>query len=74
MTTPTSPGTKVRDIHDAGAMLVRPDGYIAWRQSDPVWDADEATDRIALRTDRILATPNRPRPTVRKRPMNPPVH
>ncbi|SNS74946.1 FAD-dependent monooxygenase [Rhodococcoides kyotonense] len=33
---------QVREIHEAGAILVRPDGYIAWRHSTPVWDDAEA--------------------------------
>jgi 2,4-dichlorophenol 6-monooxygenase len=31
-----------REIHEAGALLVRPDGYIAWRHSNPVWDDSDA--------------------------------
>jgi 2,4-dichlorophenol 6-monooxygenase len=43
---------RVREIHEAGALLVRPDGYIAWRQSAAVWDAEEAREQLgaALRT------------------------
>jgi 2,4-dichlorophenol 6-monooxygenase len=33
---------RVREIHEAGALLVRPDGYIAWRQPAAVWNDDEA--------------------------------
>lgn len=33
---------QIREIPDAGALLVRPDGYIAWRHSFEVWDAREA--------------------------------
>ncbi|MGW5301004.1 FAD-dependent monooxygenase [Rhodococcus aetherivorans] len=33
---------RVRDIDEAGALLVRPDGYVAWRHSAPVWDDTEA--------------------------------
>ncbi|MFF4799581.1 hypothetical protein ACFY1U_14340 [Streptomyces sp. NPDC001351] len=33
---------RARDIHEAGALLVRPDGYIAWRHSEAVWDDEEA--------------------------------
>lgn len=32
----------VRDIEEAGALLVRPDGHIAWRHSAAVWGPDEA--------------------------------
>jgi len=31
------------EIEEAGALLVRPDGYVAWRVSSSVWDAEEAT-------------------------------
>ncbi|MEU6147473.1 FAD-dependent monooxygenase [Streptomyces sp. NPDC047081] len=33
---------RAREIHEAGALLVRPDGYIAWRHSEAVWEAEEA--------------------------------
>lgn len=33
---------RIREIEDAGAILVRPDGYIAWRHSGSVWDTTEA--------------------------------
>jgi len=44
--------SEVSEIAEAGAILVRPDGYVAWRQSLDVWDVEEATTllRIALRT------------------------
>jgi 2,4-dichlorophenol 6-monooxygenase len=43
---------ELSEIAEAGAILVRPDGYVAWRQSLDVWDVAEATAllRIALRT------------------------
>ncbi|SFI60989.1 MULTISPECIES: FAD-dependent oxidoreductase [Microbacterium] len=37
---------RLREIHDAGALLVRPDGYIAWRCSSPIWDAADAAARL----------------------------
>lgn len=33
---------RVREIDDAGALVVRPDGYIAWRHTQSVWAVDEA--------------------------------
>ena len=45
---------KVREIHEAGALLVRPDGYIAWRQSAPVWDLDTARTELRSALDAIL--------------------
>ena len=37
---------QIRDIPEAGALLVRPDGYIAWRHNHAVWDIDEATSLL----------------------------
>lgn len=37
---------RIRAIHEAGALLVRPDGYIAWRQTAPVHDAAEARQQL----------------------------
>ncbi|MFC1421146.1 FAD-dependent oxidoreductase [Streptacidiphilus cavernicola] len=33
---------RAREIHEAGALLVRPDGYVAWRHGQPVWADEEA--------------------------------
>jgi 2,4-dichlorophenol 6-monooxygenase len=38
---------RVREIHEAGALLVRPDGYIAWRHAEPMWDVDKARDAVS---------------------------
>lgn len=32
----------LRDIHETGALLVRPDGHIAWRHQGEQWDAAQA--------------------------------
>jgi 2,4-dichlorophenol 6-monooxygenase len=45
---------KVREIHEAGAILVRPDGYIAWRQSEPVLDLAEAREQLRAAIDAVL--------------------
>lgn len=37
---------RVREIDEAGAVLVRPDGYVAWRQSEAVMDKDEALRQL----------------------------
>jgi 2,4-dichlorophenol 6-monooxygenase len=29
-------------MDEAGAILVRPDGYVAWRHSSAVWDDEQA--------------------------------
>ncbi|MNP08745.1 2,4-dichlorophenol 6-monooxygenase [compost metagenome] len=44
----------VREIHEAGAVLVRPDGYVAWRQSDAVWAADEAASQLQQALQNVL--------------------
>ena len=43
---------RVREIHEAGALLVRPDGYVAWRQTEPVWDDAEAMHQLQEALDR----------------------
>ena len=45
---------RVREIDEAGALLVRPDGYIAWRQSAAVWDDDEALRQLSAAIDAVL--------------------
>lgn len=45
---------RVSEIHQAGALLVRPDGYIAWRQSEPVWDESTAKDQLSAALNAIL--------------------
>jgi 2,4-dichlorophenol 6-monooxygenase len=49
----------VREIHEAGVVLVRPDGYIAWRHSAPVWDTADAT---RLLDDALTGVLSRPLP------------
>src|SRR3954464_4717749 len=48
---------RVREVHEAGAILVRPDGYVAWRQSAPVWDDAEALHQLE---DALTAVLDRP--------------
>ena len=43
-----------REIHEAGAVLVRPDGYVAWRQSDAVWAADDAASQLQKALQSVL--------------------
>jgi 2,4-dichlorophenol 6-monooxygenase len=47
----------VREIDEAGAVLVRPDGYVAWRQSAAVWDDDEALRQLTDALEAVLARP-----------------
>lgn len=48
---------RVREVHEAGAILVRPDGYVAWRQSGPVWDDADALRQLE---DALTAVLDRP--------------
>ena len=46
---------RIREVEEAGALLVRPDGYVAWRHRDAVWDADAATTLLQGAVDLVLA-------------------
>jgi len=43
-----------REVHEAGCLLVRPDGYVAWRHPGPIWDADDAAKHLSEALDLIL--------------------
>lgn len=45
-----------REMHEAGAILVRPDGYIAWRQAKAQWNAEEAKHEVQQALREILGT------------------
>jgi len=45
---------RVREIDEAGALLVRPDGYIAWRQGEAVWDEAEALRQLSAAIEAVL--------------------
>ena len=45
---------RVREIDEGGALLVRPDGYIAWRHSEAVWDDQTAFDLLQRATATML--------------------
>ena len=47
---------RCREIAEAGALLVRPDGYVAWRHLDAVWDESIAFDTLRSALKAILAT------------------
>ncbi|WP_433634893.1 FAD-dependent oxidoreductase [Nocardia sp. CA-120079] len=62
---------RLREVHEAGAILVRPDGYVAWRHTAPIWHADTAMRELRVAIDSVLgnnvadaATPNRVTDTV----------
>ncbi|WP_416427763.1 FAD-dependent monooxygenase (plasmid) [Pseudomonas sp. App30] len=45
---------RAREVHEAGAILVRPDGYIAWRQSDAVWSDGDALGQLRIAIEAVL--------------------
>jgi 2,4-dichlorophenol 6-monooxygenase len=45
---------RVRDISEAGVLLIRPDGYVAWRCSRPVWDWQEALEQLGQAVSTLL--------------------
>jgi 2,4-dichlorophenol 6-monooxygenase len=45
---------RIREVEEAGAILVRPDGYIAWRCSHAVWDEPTASGLLERALDSIL--------------------
>jgi 2,4-dichlorophenol 6-monooxygenase len=47
--------SRARQIHEAGAILVRPDGYIAWRHADAVWDNEQAIHLLQEALDSVLS-------------------
>ncbi|MDI9930735.1 FAD-dependent monooxygenase [Rhodococcus sp. IEGM 1354] len=51
---------RVREVHEAGAILVRPDGYVAWRHAEPVWDDAEALASLQSALSGILSSPVEP--------------
>jgi 2,4-dichlorophenol 6-monooxygenase len=46
----------VREIEEAGALLVRPDGVVAWRHRRGVADADQAARELGAALVQVLAT------------------
>ena len=49
---------RVRETHEAGALLVRPDGFVAWRQSAAVWSEDDATAQLGAALSAVLGRPD----------------
>ncbi|MEV5835513.1 FAD-dependent monooxygenase [Nocardia sp. NPDC052112] len=45
---------RLREVHEAGAILVRPDGYVAWRHAAPVWDEGTAAKELRCAIDSVL--------------------
>lgn len=46
---------RIREIHEAGALLVRPDGYIAWRRPAAVWDDEDALAHLQSALSGVLS-------------------
>lgn len=49
---------RIREIDEAGALLVRPDGVVAWRDKVGVRDADEATEQLRKALCSVLDLPS----------------
>lgn len=45
---------RAREVEEAGAILVRPDGYVAWRHTVAVWDDEEAFHLLQNAVDAVL--------------------
>lgn len=50
---------QIREVPEAGAILVRPDGYIAWRHNAEIWNRDEALVILEDALSKVLDRPNR---------------
>lgn len=48
---------RAREVDEAGALLVRPDGYVAWRQPAAVWDEEEALTLLQRALTAVLGKP-----------------
>jgi 2,4-dichlorophenol 6-monooxygenase len=49
---------RVREIEEAGALLVRPDGVVAWRDKEGTPDVNHAVDRLSEAIRAVLDLPN----------------
>jgi 2,4-dichlorophenol 6-monooxygenase len=47
--------SRARQTDEAGAILVRPDGYVAWRHTAAVWDDEEAFHLLQQAIDTALS-------------------
>jgi 2,4-dichlorophenol 6-monooxygenase len=50
----------VREIEEAGALLVRPDGVVAWRNKQGVADADQASRELSAALSKVLSASQEP--------------
>jgi 2,4-dichlorophenol 6-monooxygenase len=49
---------RVREIEEAGALLVRPDGVIAWRSRDGAEDVRDAAEKLSAAICAVLDLPS----------------
>jgi 2,4-dichlorophenol 6-monooxygenase len=54
MQDPYAAWARIREVEEAGALLVRPDGYVAWRHATAVWDSDHAYRLLADALAQVL--------------------
>ena len=47
--------SRCREVMEAGALLVRPDGYVAWRVLDAVWDESVAFNSLRSALKSVLS-------------------
>jgi 2,4-dichlorophenol 6-monooxygenase len=45
---------RVREIEEAGALLVRPDGVVAWRDKEGTLDAEDAAEKVTAAVRAVL--------------------
>ncbi len=45
---------RIREIEEAGALLVRPDGVVAWRDHEGTLDAGEAAEKLSAAISAVL--------------------
>jgi 2,4-dichlorophenol 6-monooxygenase len=45
---------RLREIDEAGALLIRPDGYVAWRYLGDLFDPDAAVEQLQSALSRLL--------------------
>jgi 2,4-dichlorophenol 6-monooxygenase len=48
---------RVREVHEAGPVLVRPDGCVAWRQRDAVREDAASPDQLRRALETVLGRP-----------------
>jgi len=49
---------RIREIDEAGALLVRPDGVIAWRDKEAASNVDDAEEKLSAAIRAVLDLPN----------------